>query len=175
MHISVLKITTNMIISIIIISVVVIVVVLLAVKISIIVVTLGVIIIDALMWYAMYVAFETSSHHCYSQKKVATMRNTHSSIARERIILNPDDRSPEPRKRHACAARRTSCSRVTASFSLAFRFSVYNPPQVDRIWGIWGSGYNIPKAIFYLLKGDYRGLRTLPFHTVGFSEKQWAL
>ena len=33
---------------------------------------------------------------------------------------------------------------------------VYSPPQVDRIWGIiWGSFYNIPKAIFYLLKGDY--------------------
>ena len=25
-----------------------------------------------------------------------------------------------------------------------------------RIWGIWGSWYNRPKAIFYLLKGDYR-------------------
>ena len=24
-----------------------------------------------------------------------------------------------------------------------------------RIWGIWGSYYNIPKAIFYVLKGDY--------------------
>ena len=22
------------------------------------------------------------------------------------------------------------------------------------MWGIWGSYYNIPKAIFYLLKGD---------------------
>ena len=32
---------------------------------------------------------------------------------------------------------------------------VYSPPLVDRIWGIWGSCYNIPKAIFYLLKGDY--------------------
>ena len=30
--------------------------------------------------------------------------------------------------------------------------STYNPPQVDRIWGIWGPYYNIPKAIF---KGDY--------------------
>ena len=30
------------------------------------------------------------------------------------------------------------------------------PPYVDRIWGIWGSYYNIPKAIFYLLKRDYR-------------------
>ena len=27
------------------------------------------------------------------------------------------------------------------------------------LWGIWGSYYNTPKAIFYLLKGDYiRGL-----------------
>ena len=29
-----------------------------------------------------------------------------------------------------------------------------SPPQVDRIWGIWGSYYNIPKALFY--KGDYK-------------------
>ena len=27
--------------------------------------------------------------------------------------------------------------------------------QVDRIWDIWESYYNIPEAIFYLLKGDY--------------------
>ena len=26
---------------------------------------------------------------------------------------------------------------------------------VDRLWGIWGSYYHIPKAFFYLLKGDY--------------------
>ena len=32
---------------------------------------------------------------------------------------------------------------------------VYRPPQVDRIWGISGSCSNIPKAILYLLKGDY--------------------
>ena len=31
----------------------------------------------------------------------------------------------------------------------------YRPPQVDRTWGIWGSYCKIPKAIFYLLKGDY--------------------
>ena len=36
------------------------------------------------------------------------------------------------------------------------RFRVYSPPEVDRVWSIWGSYYNIPKAIFYLLKGDYR-------------------
>ena len=35
---------------------------------------------------------------------------------------------------------------------------IYSPPSVDRIWGIWGSYYNIPKAIFNLLKGDCRVL-----------------
>ena len=30
------------------------------------------------------------------------------------------------------------------------------PLKIDRIWGIWGSYYRIPKAIFYLPKGDYR-------------------
>ena len=30
----------------------------------------------------------------------------------------------------------------------------YSPPQVDRIWGIWGSYYNIPKVMFY--NGDYK-------------------
>ena len=32
----------------------------------------------------------------------------------------------------------------------------YIPPEVDRIWDIWGSYDSIPKTIFYLLKGDYR-------------------
>ena len=31
----------------------------------------------------------------------------------------------------------------------------YSPAKVDRIWGIWGSYYNIPTAIFFLLKGVY--------------------
>ena len=35
-------------------------------------------------------------------------------------------------------------------------YMVYSPPQVDRIWGTWGSYYDIPKAIFYLLTGDCR-------------------
>ena len=30
----------------------------------------------------------------------------------------------------------------------------YSPPQVDRIWGIWGSYYTVPKAKFDLLNGD---------------------
>ena len=32
---------------------------------------------------------------------------------------------------------------------------IASPPNVDRIWGICGSYFNIPKAIFYLLTGDY--------------------
>ena len=31
----------------------------------------------------------------------------------------------------------------------------YIPLSVDRIWSIWGLYYNIPKAMFYLLKGAY--------------------
>ena len=31
----------------------------------------------------------------------------------------------------------------------------YSPRYVDRIWVIWGAYYNTPKAIFYLLEGDY--------------------
>ena len=38
------------------------------------------------------------------------------------------------------------------------RLSTYSPPKVDIIWGIWGSySYNIPKTIFDLLEGDFRG------------------
>ena len=33
---------------------------------------------------------------------------------------------------------------------------LYSPPQVGKIWGIWGSYYGIPEATFYLLKADYR-------------------
>ena len=31
---------------------------------------------------------------------------------------------------------------------------IYSPPQT-RAWDIWGSYHSIPKAVFYLLKGDY--------------------
>ena len=34
------------------------------------------------------------------------------------------------------------------------KFLAYSPPEVDRIWGIWVSYYNIPTVIFYLLKGE---------------------
>ena len=30
----------------------------------------------------------------------------------------------------------------------------HSPPKVDRIYGTWGSYYNIAEAIFHLLKGD---------------------
>ena len=36
-------------------------------------------------------------------------------------------------------------------------FTAHSPPSLDRIWGIWGSHNNIPKTVFYLLKGDYMG------------------
>ena len=29
------------------------------------------------------------------------------------------------------------------------------PPEVERIWGMWGTYSNIPKSMFYLLQGDY--------------------
>ena len=32
---------------------------------------------------------------------------------------------------------------------------IYIPPEVDRMWGIWGSYYICPKP-HYLLKGDYK-------------------
>ena len=35
----------------------------------------------------------------------------------------------------------------------AKRRNEYSPGEVDRVWGIWGSYYNTPKAIFYLPKG----------------------
>ena len=44
----------------------------------------------------------------------------------------------------------------------------FSPPQTDRIWGIWGSDYNILTAIFYLLKGDYR--RTKFYEAVSSSQ-----
>ena len=34
--------------------------------------------------------------------------------------------------------------------------NAYSPRKVDRIWGIWGSYYTLPKAIFHLLTGDYK-------------------
>ena len=43
----------------------------------------------------------------------------------------------------------------------------YSPPKVDRIWGILESYFKIPKAIFYLLKGDYN---QEPFKTALFAQ-----
>ena len=49
-------------------------------------------------------------------------------------------------------------------------------PKVDRIWGIWGPYYNIPKAIFYLLQGDYRvwglGCREVAVRTAETSKEE---
>ena len=38
------------------------------------------------------------------------------------------------------------------------------------MWCIWGSYYNVPKAIFYLLKGDYNAL-IRPFFERGESAR----
>ena len=35
-------------------------------------------------------------------------------------------------------------------YGLGFR--IYDPAEVDRTWGIWGSYYNIPKAIWGTVK-----------------------
>ena len=42
----------------------------------------------------------------------------------------------------------------TGNGNYYFGFRVTGLKFRDRIWCIWGSYYNIPKAIFYLLKGD---------------------
>ena len=42
--------------------------------------------------------------------------------------------------------------------------------QIDRIWGIWGSYPHIPKAIFYLLKGDYIRRHVQGIHHTDFVE-----
>ena len=46
------------------------------------------------------------------------------------------------------------------------------PLKINRKWGIWGSYYSIPKAIFYLLKGDYKhsycSCAASGFHCLGF-------
>ena len=41
--------------------------------------------------------------------------------------------------------------------------------EVDGIWGIWGSCYNLPKAIFHLLKGACNplGLINLNVNSIG--------
>ena len=39
---------------------------------------------------------------------------------------------------------------------------VDSPPKLDRISGIWGSYYYVPKAILYLLKGDYIDMTSFP-------------
>ena len=39
---------------------------------------------------------------------------------------------------------------------LSASFRVSSPPEVDRIWGVWRPYDNIPKAIFHILKADFR-------------------
>ena len=44
---------------------------------------------------------------------------------------------------------------ILVGIRLRGRCCEYSPTKVGRVWGIWGSYCNIPKAICYLLKGDY--------------------
>ena len=81
-----------------------------------------------------------------------------------------------------CLAR--PCSPITFNQELwtSTRFRVIVPPFVDRRWGIWGSYYNIPKAIFYLLLEDYKGLgfrilkpkpsKPIPFWRLGLDQEE---
>ena len=50
----------------------------------------------------------------------------------------------------------------------------YRPPLVHRVWGMLGSYYNIPKAKFYLLKGDYKppSFRNLHWSHMAYLEAQ---
>ena len=66
---------------------------------------------------------------------LAPRRELHRSCFANPRLLNPTPQALVPNSRPACAG-----------------FKVYGP----RICGIWGSYYNVSKAIFYLLKGDYR-------------------
>ena len=47
--------------------------------------------------------------------------------------------------------------KMETAMGLALR--AYSPPSVDRVWVVWGSSYNVPKAIFYRLKGDYDSMQ----------------
>ena len=53
---------------------------------------------------------------------------------------------PTPKCRQ-CGCQDSGTQKATKSYNPKH----YGPPQVDIIWGIWGSCYNMPKAIFYLL------------------------
>ena len=46
---------------------------------------------------------------------------------------------------------------ITGNQAVGLMVSRCSPPEVDRIWGAWGSSYNIPKALFYLLNGGLSG------------------
>ena len=63
------------------------------------------------------------------------------------------------RSAHEITSNEDASARLSTTESFPKSSRMYSPPSVDRIWGIWGSYYNMPKAIFYLLKGDYRALQ----------------
>ena len=77
------------------------------------------------------------------------------------IHLNPEVKVPSRSSRSQCCTRPQDAAWailfnvVITQFFPPVVHNMYSPPEAGRIWGIWGSYYNIPKAIVYLLKGDY--------------------
>ena len=57
------------------------------------------------------------------------------------VHVDPEDGPPSP-----CHPDMSTCS-------LLENIQENSPPSADRIWGMWGCHYNLPKAIFYLVKG----------------------
>ena len=99
-------------------------------------------------------------------------------------ITNSDQKMLHVQYQKAGALFRGSCAGVERARRLLFeRISfrchvsrrTYSPPQVDRIWGIWGSYYNLPKAIFYLLKGEYIHLFVSEVATQNSVKLLWVL
>ena len=79
---------------------------------------------------------------------------TRAILAHPKAKDNTNNSSDKGNHRMHCTVQQT-CSKI-----LPPKVKPYNPPEVHRIWGIWGSYYNIRKAIVYLLKGNYNLLGT---------------
>ena len=83
--------------------------------------------------------------------------SSHKSERMENAIktLNPNPRSPNPEALNPNPEPRVGeIMRQVKALSLT---KVKKAPLKGEYGSIWGSYYNLPKAIFYLLKGDYRG------------------
>ena len=73
-------------------------------------------------------------------------------LKKKSVLLLSQDQVKRPRQLHF--ARNFLQTHVSCSQSHQPLDS--SPPQVHRIWGICGSYFHIPKAVFYLLRGDFK-------------------